>query len=286
MSDPSDITVETRILGGIETRFRWRAGTGTPTVFVHGSPTHSAEWMPFLERLDGGVLAPDLPGYGGSERPDADRFAGGMHDHARWLGEALAELEVANFNLVVHDWGVLALILAQQVPEQVERLVAINSVPLLPGYRWHRLARIWRRRGPGEAFVKLATKRATALLLRGARPDRQPMPEEFVEMVWSCWDEGMAEAMLRLYRSADPENLEAAGANLDRLDCPALILWGTEDRYIPTDFGRAYAERLPAAELELVADAGHWPWIDDPQVIDRVCEFLEPGSDDPAPLGL
>ena len=49
--------------------------------------------------------------------------------------------------LVVHDWGVVGLLWAMRHPERVERLVVMNAVPFLPGYRWHRTARIWRTRG-------------------------------------------------------------------------------------------------------------------------------------------
>jgi pimeloyl-ACP methyl ester carboxylesterase len=47
------------------------------------------------------------------------------------------------------------------------------------------------------------------------------------------------------------------------------------DRYIPSRFGADYAERLPNAELIELPAAGHWPWIDAPQAVDRVVRFLE-----------
>ncbi len=65
-----------------------------------------------------------------------------------------------------------------------------------------------------------------------------------------------------------------AGSDLGRIDCPALVLWGDRDAYLPTRFGSAYAEALPGAELELVRGAGHWPRIDDPSTVDRILRFL------------
>ena len=44
----------------------------------------------------------------------------------------------------MHDWGAVGLELAQRRPEAVERLVLIDVVPFVPGYRWHPTARIWR----------------------------------------------------------------------------------------------------------------------------------------------
>ena len=54
---------------------------------------------------------------------------------------------------------------------------------------------------------------------------------------------------------------------------PALVVWGQQDPYIPARFGKAYADVLGAELLEL-ADAGHWPWLDRPDAIERVVEFL------------
>ncbi len=80
--------------------------------------------------------------------------------------------------------------------------------------------------------------------------------------------------MLELYRSAPPEALEAAGSRLGLISCPALVVWGARDPYLPIEFGREYARRLPGAKLVELADAGHWPWIDRPDVIEEVTAFL------------
>jgi pimeloyl-ACP methyl ester carboxylesterase len=150
----------------------------------------------------------------------------------------------------------------------------IDGVPLLAGYRWHWIARIWRRRGLGELLNALASRAAVGQLLRLGRPGYAAMPSEFVDVIWECWDRRMAGAVLRLYRSADPDALEAAGAHLDRLRCPALVAWGDADPYLGVETARRYAERLPSAELLELDDAGHWPWLDRPDLIGRVCGFL------------
>lgn len=46
------------------------------------------------------------------------------------------------------------------------------------------------------------------------------------------------------------------------------------DRYLPGWLGAAYAERLPNAELAEVPGAGHWPWLEQPELIERVIRFL------------
>lgn len=268
-----EICEGTVAVDGVDTFFRRKPGTGVPVVFSHGNPSHSAEWIEFMRRLERPALAIDLPGWGRTRAPrDLDCS---MHGLARFLGHALDALGVDRYALVVHDWGALALIEALRAPARVERVVVMNAVPLLVGYRWHRIARwFWRRRGLGELFNLTATKPALRLLSRTTTARRGPMPPEFVDMVWAGWQRGVRRPMLDLYRSADPEALAAAGRGLDALAGPALVAWGVCGPYIPARFGRVYAERLGDSELVELADAGHWPWIDRPDLVDRVTAFL------------
>ena len=261
------------VLDGVRVFYRRVPGEGTPTVYCHGNPSHGEDWVPFMER-GGPALAIDMPGWGRSDHPRPDHFDYSMQGLSAFLERCLDELGIGQRKLVVHDWGSLALIGAQRRPELVEKLVVVNAVPLLPGYRWHWVAQIWRRRGLGELANATTTKWSMGLIMRQARADRSPMPAEFVEMVWDHWDKGTRDATLALYRHADPDRLAAAGADLGRVSCPALILWGDGDIYFPTKFADAFAEALPDAEVEIVSGAGHWPWIDDPAVVDRVLAFL------------
>ncbi len=251
----------------------WRSGpsTGTPPLYVHGVPTSSDDWLPFLARTGG--LAPDLPGFGRSGK-------GGHLDYSvdgiaafveRFLDEVVPG-GVETVKLVVHDWGAAALAFAQRHPERIERLVICNAVPLLPGYRWHRVARIWRRPLLGELAMGLTTRSTMARALRPAFAG--PVPEGFVEAAWRHFDQGTQRAILRLYRSAPEARLAQAGHELSHLPAPALVVWGARDPYIPTRFGDAYAARLPGARVEHIDEAGHWPWLDRPDVMDRIATFL------------
>ena len=267
----------TLVVDGVRVFYRRVRGEGTPTVYVHGNPSNSEDFLPFLMRAGGPGVALDLPGWGRSEHPDADAFSYTMEGLSRIVERFLEELGITQHRLVVHDWGSLALIASQRRPELVERLVIINAVPLLPGYRWHWMGRLWRRRGAGEAVNATTSRAGTALALREAHADRRPMPDELVDSIWRHWDRGTSAAVLSLYRDADPERLAEAGRDLVRLDCPALVVWGRNDRYLPARFGRDYADRLPDASYVEVPGAGHWPWIEDPGVVETVLGFLGDG---------
>jgi pimeloyl-ACP methyl ester carboxylesterase len=261
------------VVDGVRVFYRRVPGEGTPVVYFHGNPSHSEDWMPFLER-GGPAIAIDMPGWGRSDRPDPKEFDYSMYGLSAFLERCLDALGVGQRKLVVQDWGVLALIGAQQRPDLVERLVVIDVVPLLPGFRWHWIAQIWRRRPLGEIFNAMGTKPAFRLALRQAHGDHKAMPPEFVDMIWDHLDKGTQQATLALYRHADPDRLAAAGKDLNKLTCPSLVLWGDRDRYLPVKFGDDFVRILPNSRLETVEGAGHWPWVDDPTVVDRVLSFV------------
>lgn len=253
-------------IDGMPITWRTAPGEDPPVLYVHGVPESGAMWEPFLARTGG--LAPDLPGFGRSAKRGDFRYD--VEGYADWLERFLDHVGVGRFRLALHDWGAVALALAQRAPERVERLVAIDAVPFLPGYRWHWVARWWRRRGAGELVMGTTTRWALRRLSR--------VPAEVADRWWADFDQGTQRAILRLYRSAPEDRLAAAGARLDRVDCPALVVWGEEDRYLDASFADAYAARLPDAQVRRVAGAGHWPWLDDPEVTGEVCRFLLSGG--------
>jgi pimeloyl-ACP methyl ester carboxylesterase len=257
----------------------WReadpVGDAAPVLYVHGVPTNADDYTEFLERTGGVAL--DLPGFGRSGKPGGFEYSIG--GYRKFLGTFVDHLGLDRFSLVVHDWGAVGLALAQDRPQSLERLVISNAAPLLPGYRWHWIARIWRRRVLGELFMGVSSRWGFKQLSRQATVAPGPAPDELIDRVWAHFDHGTQRAILRLYRSAPPEVLAEAGRGLSEIHCPALVLWGAEDPYIPTGFAKAYAEALGGpVSLELADGAGHWPWIDRPELVDTVVGFLLGGD--------
>ena len=238
----------------------WRQAGDAPILYLHGVPTASFDWIPFLERSGG--VAPDLPGFGESAKPAEFDYSIAGYD--RFLEDFVAHAGLERFSLVVHDWGAVGLALAQRFPERIEKLVLFTTVPFLPGYRWHRTARAWRRPAVGELTMGFTTRWAL----------RREMPRELADAAWKHFDQGTQRAILKLYRASPPEVLEAAGAHLGELRCPALILWPKDDPYIDARFGQAYADALGGeTQLEMV-DGGHWTWDARPELVERTARFL------------
>jgi pimeloyl-ACP methyl ester carboxylesterase len=260
-------------VGGIEVFWREAPSTdgGAPVVYVHGVPTNSDDWVPFLERTGG--LALDLPGFGRSGKPSD--FPYSIEGYAGYLDAWLAEAGVDNYRLVVHDWGGVGLALAQLAPERVERLVVMNALVLLPGYRWHRIARAWRAPLIGEITMGFTFKFNLRRSLRRALPGGGDPPPEFVDSIWDHFDHGTQRAILKLYRSAPADVIAAAGERLGDIKAPALIAWGGNDPYIPDEFAQRFADALGGpARVEMLPDARHWSWVGRPQTVDLVADFL------------
>lgn len=256
---------------GIETRWFEAPpdGSHAPVLYVHGVPTGGWEWRDFLERSGG--YAPDLPGFGASGKLASFDYS--IEGYGRWLRAFADQRGLERLSLVVGDWGSVGLALAQAAPERVERLVIVSAVPFLPGYRWHFVARQWRRPLIGEMAMGFTFKAALRRVLN--RSNREPLPAEFVDAVWEHFDHGTQRAILKLYRSAPPAVLADAGARLGSIECPALVVYGKHDPYLPAELAQRYGDALGGeATVRVLDDAGHWPWLDEPSLIDDIAAFL------------
>jgi pimeloyl-ACP methyl ester carboxylesterase len=134
---------------------------------------------------------------------------------------------------------------------------------VLPGYRWHALARVWRTPLLGELFMATSTRAGFRLLLRRGNP--RGLPRAFVDRMYDDFDGHTRRAVLELYRSVP--DVAAAGerlaATLRPLDRPALVLWGRHDPYLPAALADRQRDAFPRAEIRVLERSGHWPFIDD-----------------------
>ena len=252
--------------------FLRRAGDdAVPILYLHGLPTSSDDWTGPLAL--GGGIAVDLPGFGRSgKRGDLDYSLAG---HVAFVQRLLEELGIGDVRLCLHDWGAaVGLAWAMTQPDRVQRLVVVNGVPLLHGFRWRGWARAIRAPVIGPVAVGSAYKPVVRVLSRRATAPGATMPKDFQASVVRHLDLGTERALLRLLRSADPDLLAAAGADLGRIDAPALVLAGAGDPWIEPRFAAGYAATLGDATLETVPDAGHWPWIERPEVGERMIRHL------------
>jgi len=243
--------------------YRSAPAPGIPPLYLHGIPTSSADWVPFLERAGG--IAPDLIGFGRTGK-------GGHLDYsldglARFVEELLDHLGIGRVSLVAHQWGAaVGAVLAARHPDRVARLTLLQPLPLIDGFQWPRPVRWWRRPLLGELLMGGTTRRMLARGLRRGSATREAWPDRRVATVWEDFDQGTQRAILRLHRATAAFALDGV---LGELRAPAVVIWGDRDPWLAPELADAYAAGLATAELERV-DAGHWPWLDRPELVERV----------------
>lgn len=247
-----------------------RADSAVP-LYLHGAPTSSDDWVGLLERTGG--LAPDLLGFGRSAKGGHLEYS--PEALADFVDDLLGELAIDRVALVLQGWGTpVGILLAARHPERVERVMMFNSVPLLPGLDWPWWARAWRIRAAGELAMGSTTKSVLTRWLRHGSASRGAWPDDRVDQVWDQFDQGTQRAIIRLQRSVDDERMQTLATALQSLRIPVLVAWGERDPWWGDDVLNAYAARLPAAQIERLPNAGHWPWLDDPAAIGLVAGFL------------
>ncbi len=270
------LSIEDRVIDGLRTAVHDSRADGgdEAVVLVHGNPGPMDDFEPLIERVDAfaRTVALDLPGYGRSERPR--RFDFSVGGYARFLGQALDALGVRRAHLVLHDFGGLfGLQWAVDHPQAVASVTLINT-GVLPGYRWHKFARLRQTPVVGEVFQSLTSRRMMELALNRDNP--RPLPGEFVARIHGYADREHRRAVLKLYRATrDLRELDGLIPALRVLDLPACVVWGAEDAYVPVSLARRQLEAFPRAEIHVLPGLGHWPLVDDPdQVTAHVVPFL------------
>jgi pimeloyl-ACP methyl ester carboxylesterase len=263
----SEHTIE---LAGAPVFYLHAPPVGATVVYLHSTPTSADDWVPFLERSGG--FAPDLLGFGRSSKAGYLEFS--LPAYVRFLEDFLRVTDAGDVSLVGHGWGgAIALAYAMAHPIQAQRVTIIDAIPMLPGFKWPRNYRRMRQPAIGELMMGSFGRRMLARSLRSGTATPEAWSEERIDTVYQQFDQGTQRAILRLHRSIDGEGLAAAGAGLVTLDIPSLVIWGEEDPWMSPAFAETYAHTLPKAELMRVGGAGHWPWLDQPAVIDRAAAF-------------
>jgi pimeloyl-ACP methyl ester carboxylesterase len=228
-------------------------------VFVHGNPGSGEDWSDLLARAGdvGRAIAPDMPAFGQAERPR--RFEYTIEGYARYLDGILHTLGIERAHLVLHDFGgAWGLQWAADQPARVASVTLFN-VGVMPEYRWHRVARIWRTPILGELFQSLSNRAA------------------FIDRMYDDTDAGLKRAQLALYRATPSFKTlsDAVAAKLGPLGLPALVVWGEADSYVPVEFAKQQSQYF-RADIHTLPNAGHWPMVDEPErVRELVIPFLQ-----------
>ena len=246
-------------------------GAGEPVLLLHGEPTWSYLWRRIVPQLPGRVVAPDLVGFGNSDKP-ADV---GWYSYDRHVGsiERLVEsLDLRDMTLVVHDWGgPIGLRFAVEHPDRVARLAILNTGiggGSAPSPTWLRFRAVVRELGEALDIGRLV-EAGTA---RGLEDD--------VRAAYDAPFDGASKAGALAFPElvpTEPEHPNTAPMNRVRdalrgWGKPTAVIWGADDRVLPVGIATAMAELIPGAAAPILLDgASHFLQEDAP---DEVAEAI------------
>jgi len=267
-----------------------QAGEGPVLLLIHGMAGTFANWHEVIEPLAAHhtVIAPDLPGHGGSGS-GADYSLGSL---AAGLRDLLVALGHERATLVGHSLGGgIAMQFSYQFPEMVERLVLVSSGGLgaevspvlraaaLPGAEYFIAATAAAGRTVGSTLAR-------GLGAIGLRPTADVA--EVARGYASLADRERRTAFLASLRSVVGVGGQRVHAG-DRLylaaDIPVLIIWGARDPIIPARHARDAHEAIAGSRLEVFDGVGHLPQIEAPArfvaVVERFLAGTKPARFDP-----
>lgn len=292
------LLVSSRYVEIPEPRLRVRvneAGSGDPVLFIHGGNSVGASWIPLLARLAAHhrLIFPDRPGCGLTDHFNYRGVDLRQHgtEFIRALLDELGEDRVAIVGNSIGGYFALAFALADH--DRVSRLILIGEPANAEGAPrlFHRLTGT---RGVNTLLYKgplKPAKNGTEVRAGFARSKLVADPSRPSDALCECLAAGAripgattswTTMVERIFIPAgcglwakDSLGTHKLAPELPDLDLPTLFVWGEEDPLGAPPVGQSMAASMPNARLDVVADAGHLPWLDQPQICaDALLGFL------------
>jgi pimeloyl-ACP methyl ester carboxylesterase len=234
-----------------------------PIVLIHCFTCAMDWWDGMLPRLEAShrVVAVDLLGHGGSEKPGSGYTP---VNQAKLVAEALERLGVSGAEVVGHSLGgAVAVALAQQAPDLVDRVVIVDMPPDNSYGDLGFIAGLAFKPVLGEALWRIKPDFSVRDGLGVAFAPGYDVPDAFVEdvkrMTYTAYDESPSGTEDFLAEESLDQRMRETGL-------PLLVLMGADEQIV-NDPQRAldqYRSSVPNAETKLVAGAGHSPNVEKP----------------------
>jgi haloalkane dehalogenase len=236
-------------------------GKGPPVVFLHGEPTWSFLWRKVIPPIrDAGYrcIAPDLPGFGRSDKPiDLEWYT--YDRHTASVAALFAELKLHDATIVVHDWGgPIGLRVAVEQPDRIGRMVLLDT-GLFTGHQ--KMTESW------MAFRELAQRSEdlpVSFLIRAGC--RMAPPANVIAAYEAPFPSPAAKAGARAFPLILPTTPQMEGAAtgqrvlaaLGSDPRPKLIIWGEDDAILPVEAGWRFARAIGAEVDHVIKGVGHY----------------------------
>jgi pimeloyl-ACP methyl ester carboxylesterase len=275
LRDPSQPITRDVAARGARIRFV-EAGKGPPVVLVHDWLASRLAWddvlLPLARHFH--VIAPDLPGFGESEKPVPGRYGYDFDAFSESMVDLAAALGLVRMSLCGHGLGgAIALTLAAEHPHLVEKMVLVSPqiYPLRPGI----LATVAGIPVVGPLVFKQLLGRTLFRnhFLRQGRSSATGKPSQRLDLFFDLFDAPAArEAAYATMRAT--LDTRAVTARVPRVTTPTLVVSGRANRTGAVEHGRRLARELGGSRFE-VLDCGPSPAEERPEAFAQtVTAFL------------
>ena len=256
-------------------------GEGPPVVFFHGEPTWSFLWRKVIPPVrDAGFrcLAPDLPGFGRSDKPED--FGWYSYDrHSEAMSAFVEDLDLRGATAVVHDWGgPIGMRMFAEHADRFDRLVVMDS-GFFTGEQ--RMSDAWKA---FRDFVERTEDLPIGFLVRGAC--KTDPGDDVIAAYDGCFPTVASKAGARAFPLMLPTTPDAPGAAAGRAvrdalksdTRPKLVLWADSDPILSLETGAAVAKMLGTEIDHVIPDASHFLQEDQGELIGRhIADWLTAG---------
>ncbi|HEX9164034.1 MAG TPA: alpha/beta fold hydrolase [Thermoanaerobaculia bacterium] len=218
-------------------------GRGAPLILIHGVASKAEDatlLMPALTR-DHHVFAPDLLGYGGSDKPDVDYSIALQTDVVRGFMDSLRLRQADLLGVSMGGW--IALKLAAEHPERVRRLVLVSSA----GFAFPTTLR-------ETSFSPANPDELRRILLM--QTDRASQLPDFVARDFLRVSREHAWIVRRSMHAMLTQR-DIIEGKLQNVRMPVMIVWGTADRVVPFGIAARMQREIPQARVVPLAGCGH-----------------------------
>jgi pimeloyl-ACP methyl ester carboxylesterase len=247
-------------------------GHGAALLLLHG-PTPVAAELPFIGALSAHaeIIAPSHPGFGRS--PRAEQFDS-MYDLVHLYLEVLECLPYERLTVLGLSFGGwLAAELACLCAHKIRGVVLVDPLGIKVGARDERDITHLFNTPPAELEARAwhdPGRRPRGPFGLGWQMHVQEMTDAELVLLARGWD------ALCLYAWRPHLYNPHLKSWLHRIRVPTLLLWGASDRIVTPEYGRAYSALIPGARFEVIAEAGHHPELEQPDVVaSRIAAFIQ-----------
>jgi pimeloyl-ACP methyl ester carboxylesterase len=240
------IQIRTAHIGGREVLY-YTAGWGEPLVVIHGGGSDARAWWNNIRVLAEKytVYAPDLPGYGGSQKLDGNYY---VPELTQFIDEFALSLGLKKFYIMGHSLGgAVALNYTLKFPQKIRKLVLVDSLCL------GREVGLWLRFFSIPAIVSSLGAVVGGILnmivwiLKMVNPFNYILP--FTQ----------ASVAVGVHISSFKEQTFILEQRLPELKIPTLVVWGAKDPVVPVTQAYRACKTIPDCQIEVFRKSGHNP---------------------------